>query len=210
MRQRPGLSPPRTPDTIHLPHTKLGYTKQSAPCDKKCILSRTTQRTWHYIHISICTYFNMSGQRRHYAPTRLLTFRTLVDSVSPPTTVPNDANESGKVNLCMYAYRAGANRSKSVRTDYDVKQVNNIISGSLQTSFEWRSLRNSIRLSNHRDLSEIQLLSLQIFKNYFNDKPCRKNWRDWEGEGKPFTREKHSWTLLNLFISFRNFYLCEK
>lgn len=73
-------------------------------------------------------YFNMSGQRRHCAPTRLLTFRTLVDSVSPPTTVPNDANESGKVNLCMYAYRAGANRSKSVQTDYDVKQVNNMIS----------------------------------------------------------------------------------
>lgn len=47
-------------------------------------------------------YFNMSGQRRHCAPTRLLTFRTLVDSVSPPTTVPNDANESGKVNLCMH------------------------------------------------------------------------------------------------------------
>lgn len=63
----------------------------------------------------------------------------------------------------MYAYRAGANRSKSVQTDYDVKQVNNIISGSLQTSFEWRSSRNSIRLSNHRDLFEIQLLSLQIF-----------------------------------------------
>lgn len=61
----------------------------------------------------------------------------------------------------MYAYRAGANRSKSVQTDYDVKQVNNIISCSLQTSFEWRNL---IRLSNHRDLSEIQLhiLSLQI------------------------------------------------
>lgn len=85
----------------------------------------------------------------------------------------------------MYAYRAGANRSKSVRTDYDVKQVNNIISCSLQTSFEWRSSRNSIRLSNHRDLSEIQLhiLSLQIWEDYIYDKNIRDCLKDhWRKE----------------------------